>query len=583
MNALDSKVEAYLKSELEPLRKQELYELVEASKTSSKSRAELESAFEGPLHFGTAGLRAKVGPGPNRMNAQTVIKTTWAIAQEAGCGTQEGLHAVIAFDGRQDSRALACWSARTCISAGVHVSLFDEAVPTPIAAYAMKKLRASFGMIVTASHNPPADNGFKVYWDNAAQIIPPVDTQIAARILDAPCPKTLTPKNLFEAIESGLLHSLGREMIDAYFQEMLEVNTKLLSKVNDDAPAKKQVKTRPLRVVYTAMHGVGNPYTYKAIDSLNDVVCVSEPVQADRDPHFSSTDFPNPEEEGALTHALSCATSNNANLILANDPDADRLSIAIPPEGSAHFGPSQSKNAYVKLTGNQIGTLMLDYLLANAQDPQNAIVASTVVSTQLSRTICSAYGASFIETLTGFKWIANMAQRELMAHPKKFFLMGFEEAIGFSVGNLVRDKDGVHAARVAAQMGISFQARGWSWHDALHDLYTRFGTPRGQNGYVKLEGHDAGAKMVNSMAELRAEPFSTLCDEKIIHVEDYLESETMRSNILVYFGEHGTRLVIRPSGTEPKVKYYLENIAPADSNYKLDLEEAVKAIKARLV
>jgi phosphomannomutase len=495
---------------------------------------ELGDRFGGRLEFGTAGLRGVVAAGPNRMNRAVVRGTTAALARWlrgpgrgiAGAGAAEA-GVVIGCDARHRSDEFADEAAQVLAGSGIRVHLLPRQQPTPLLAFAVRHLHAAAGIMITASHNPPAYNGYKLYLRDGAQIVPPADIEIESEI------RSLGPLSLvpLAPLDSPLIVRHGDEVARAYLDQICAAS-----------PAPPDAAW--LRFVYTPLHGVAGGLAMRAFEQAGftepDVVT----AQAEPDPDFPTVAFPNPEEPGALDLALAQARRSGADLVLANDPDGDRLAVAVPgPDG-----------VWQTLTGDQVGALLGAYLLdVTAPGPGDGdrLVVTTIVSSTLLSRIAAAAGAQYAETLTGFKWIVR-ADR-----PGSRFVFGYEEALGYAVGEIVRDKDGIGAA--LALLGLAARAR--SGGRSLLDAYDALETAHG----VHLTGQITvpTAAPVDVMARLRAAAPAEFSGEKVLEITD-LTGGTSRlpSADVLSYQLLGARVVIRPSGTEPKIKAYLEVVEP---------------------
>jgi phosphomannomutase len=555
MNETVALARKFLAEDPDPETRAELHALVEkADGGDSAAHADLADRFAGTLQFGTAGLRGRVEAGTNRMNRAVVIKATWGLGRyllddKSAEAKKRGV--VIAFDGRLSSRQFAEDAAAVLCEQGVPVKMFFDPVPTPVCAFAVEKLGAAAGIMVTASHNPPADNGYKVYWGNAAQIIPPHDTGIAACIDKAPAANTIArmapPDAAHLALRSMIPDSLERAYLDA---------VRALAWHKPPAGGLPQVATpHAVRIVYTAMHGVGHRLALRGLAEAGFDGVIDVPTQADPDGTFRTVSFPNPEEKGALDRAIAVADEANAELILANDPDADRLAVATRTKSGA----------WRALSGNEIGVLLcadaLDHM--DTGEKQKLVITTLVSSTFLSR-MAKDKGAAYEETLTGFKWIANKAMEK--EKQGLAFVCGYEEAIGFSVGPLVRDKDGVGAAVRFAEMTRSLKAQGVSLEQRLDELAIAHGLSVATNWSITRPGASGIAEIKAAMTRLREKPATSLGGVNITKVDD-LSRASIPSDVLVWFTDEGTRLTIRPSGTEPKIKMYCEMVGrPKDAS-----------------
>jgi phosphomannomutase len=546
----------------------DLQRLVDAATAGDAAALrELDDRFAGTLAFGTAGLRGRVEAGTNRMNRVVVVKATW------GLGTfllEEGrahgvdvrtAGVVLAFDGRLSSRTFAEDAAAVLAALGIPVHIFPDPEPTPLCAFAVSALGAAAGIMVTASHNPPADNGYKVYWANAAQIIPPIDEGIAAAIARAPKANVIPRMHAPDAAAKGLRRLIGDDLELRYLDAIRELAWHRL-------PARPGAA--PLRIVYTAMHGVGHRLTVRGLRNAGFEGVVVEPTQTDPDGTFRTVAFPNPEEKGALDLALAKAREVDADVVLANDPDADRLAVAV------RTGAGQ----YRTLTGNEIGVLLCHDALRHKDSggKPKVVITSIVSSTMLGR-IARDLGAACDEVLTGFKWIANKAmEREKDGY---YFCGGYEEAIGFSLGPIVRDKDGVGAAVRMAELCRFLKEEGRTLVDRLDELAVLHGLSHGAQWSVTMPGLDGLQRIAGIMATLREHP-ATLKDlggSEVVRRVD-LKQGPIPADVIVLHAADGARLTVRPSGTEPKIKLYLELEARVSSTAELAAARAELAGRA---
>ncbi|WP_437790586.1 phospho-sugar mutase [Sorangium sp. So ce693] len=545
--------ERWLAHDPDPETQSELRRLIDAARAGEDGvRAELAERFAGPLEFGTAGIRGVLGAGESRMNRAVILRTTAGLARhllEAIGDKARSAGVVIGYDGRRMSREFAEDTACALAAAGIPSHLSPIPCPTPIAAFAVGHLGAAAGVMVTASHNPPEYNGFKVYWDNGAQIIPPHDTSIATAI-DASPPADQVPRMpLDEARRLGLV----RDFPEALERDYLGAIRGLAVRSDGD---------RDLCIVYTPLHGVGDRLVHRALGEAGFTRVASVPEQAEPDGAFPTVAFPNPEEKGAMDLAFALAKQEGADLVLANDPDVDRLAVAVRrPDGE-----------YEQLTGNQVGVLLGHYLLtegrAQGEDGRRLVLASCV-STPMLGVIAAALGVHYEETLTGFKWIANRAM-DIERSTGARFVFGFEEALGYTVGPVVRDKDGISAAALVAELAAVRKAEGRTLLDELQAITRKYGLyMSGQRSYT-LRGVDGLEKIAAIMAALRKSPPAAIGGVPVVAWRDF-EARTRTtsdglveplvlppSNVLVYELDGGSRLIARPSGTEPKIKFYFD-------------------------
>jgi len=446
---------------------------------------------------------------------------------------------VVGFDGRLSSRQLAADTVGVLAAAGIPVRYFADVVPTPVVAFAARVLGATAAVVVTASHNPPRDNGYKVYDANSAQIISPVDGDIAAAI-DRVGPANEVPRvEGAMAGESDLAAPVGPDTYDRYLNEVLAL-----------CPGGEA--DRALRIVYTPLHGVGRDTTVRVLTAAGyrDVHTVAE--QGEPDGNFPTVAFPNPEEPGALDLALALAVEIDADVILANDPDADRLAVCLP-----------SGDDWVMLTGNQIGVVLADFLLEHDRGGGIPLVVNSIVSSPMLAAVAAAYGARFEQTLTGFKWIANAAL-DVEADGEHRYVFGYEEALGYTVGRVVRDKDGISAALLFAEMIAHARAAGETVFDRMARLFTAHGLWVSTQKSLVRPGSEGAAEITAAMELLTARTPAELGGIAVAAVTDYREGAGSRprwlaATPLVEFdlGDAG-RALVRPSGTEPKLKIYVD-------------------------
>jgi phosphomannomutase len=534
----------------DPVTQAELGQLLERGPAAE---AELADRFASSLDFGTAGLRGVLGAGPNRMNRAVVARATWGLARELLASVPrpaEGI-VVVGGDARRMSHELAQDTASILASAGLRVFLFEEPVPTPLVAFTVKRMQAAAGVVVTASHNPPQYNGYKVYWANGAQIVPPVDEHIAAHIAQAPAAREILRE--VAARRLGELHRVPAEMSAAYLAAVHALQ------VHPGAG------DRRLRIVYTPLHGVGDGLARSALSQAGFTDVTSVPEQQKPDGAFPTVTFPNPEERGSMDLAFALARQTNADLVLANDPDADRLAVALPDRGQP--------TGWRQLTGNEVGVLLGHYLLTERPAAGARAVMASIVSTPILGHIARALGVRYEETLTGFKWIANRAievEKEGVS-----FVFGFEEALGYTVGDVVRDKDGISAALLVAEMAAIARGRGRTLADELDAVARRFGAFASTQINVTRTG-EAGVVAIRAMMDgLRRQPPRRIGDDDVLSVADFetrvrtdlrtgqTSALTLpRSNVLTFDLASGSRIIARPSGTEPKAKFYFDASEP---------------------
>ena len=506
---------------------------------------ELEERFGASLEFGTAGLRGTLGGGTNRMNLAVVRRTSAGLARYLKAQVPDVARrgVVVGRDGRRMSLEFARETAMVLAAEGVPAHVFAGVCPTPVTAFALTALNAAAAVMVTASHNPPEYNGYKVYWGNGAQIVPPHDTGIAQSI-DAVGPAKDVP-----LLDENTARSKGlwKDVPDALERQYLEAILAL-------RPTKK---VADLSIVYTAMHGVGGRWVVEALEDAGFTRVHPVPEQQEPDGAFPTVRFPNPEEKGAMDLSTALAAKLDADVVLANDPDADRLAV---------MARDPATRALRMLTGNEVGVLLGHFLLTQVPTPSPLVVTTIVSSVQL-KAIAAAKGARFEECLTGFKWIAN---RALELQPQGVrFVMGYEEALGYTVGTVVRDKDGVGAALVVADMAAWCKARGTTLLGYLEEVQREHGLFVASQFNATLPGTSGAAQIKALMQEFRARPITTIGAHAIDATNDYQAQTRVaggvssklslpRSNVLAWELAGGHRVTLRPSGTEPKIKVYFE-------------------------
>jgi phosphomannomutase len=558
---LRKRAEGWMHDDPDPHTREELRALLAQP---DLGKTDLADRFATNLEFGTAGLRGVLGAGPNRMNRAVVARATWGLAQRVLASVPRGAErgVVVGGDARRLSRELSEDAAAILGTAGLRVVLFREPVPTPLVGFTVKELGAAAGVVVTASHNPPEYNGYKVYWQNAAQIIPPVDAEIAAAIEGAPPAKDVPLGSLDELIARGVVTLASLDFERDYLDAIVAL------------AVHPREGDRTLRIVYTPMHGVGDALTRRAMAKSGFTDVTSVPEQQKPDGDFPTVAFPNPEEKGAMDLSLALARKTGAALVLANDPDADRLAVAV--------ADPDAEGGFRQLTGNQVGALLGHYLLterpAKVTPDKRAVIASLVSSPLLGR-IAGSLGVRYEETLTGFKWIANRAMQ--LEREGFQFVFGFEEALGYCIGDVVRDKDGISAAVIAAEVAAVLRQRGSSILAQLDVIARRWGVFTSSQVNVVRKGEAGVAAIRAMMDKLRAGPPKAVAGDAVVALSDYqARTRTVlatgaatalslpASNVLSFELASGSRIIARPSGTEPKAKFYFDvrkEVAPGES------------------
>ena len=518
------------------------------------SEEEKEEAFYAPLEFGTAGMRGIVGPGINRMNIYTVRQATEGLARLIETYGEEAKKrgVAIAHDSRHFSPEFALESAKVLVKHGIKAYVFEELRPTPELSYAVRHLHTFAGIMITASHNPAAYNGYKVYGEDGGQM-PPKDADALTeyvRQVENPLAVDVVTKEELE--QSALFEWIGEAVDAAYLEEIksVSVNPALLS------------NTKDLSVVYTPLHGTGLMLTKRALDQagFTGLQIVSEQAVPDGD--FTTVKSPNPEEAGAFEYAIRLGEETKADVLLATDPDADRMGAAVrQPDGT-----------YQVITGNQIAAILLDYLLFAHQKagtlPTNAAAVKSIVSSELPTVIAEHYGAKMVNVLTGFKFIAEQIKNyeETNAHT---FMFGFEESYGYLVQPFVRDKDAIQAVLLLTEVAAHFKSEGKTLYDGLQALYEKYGYFLEKTISITVQGLEGPAKIKALLDGLRKEVPSNFGGIKVALAQDFAVNQQVdaegivseiglpTSNVLKYILEDGSWIAVRPSGTEPKIKFYM--------------------------
>jgi len=525
---LTSRVRAWVDDDPDPATAQELRNLLDAAEHGDRAAvADLEDRFAGMLEFGTAGLRGALGGGPNRMNRAVVQRAAAGLVAylQTDCAISEPM-VVVGFDARYNSDVFARDTAAVVVGAGGTAAILPRPLPTPVLAFAIRHLGADAGVMVTASHNPPQDNGYKVYLGDGSQIVPPTDAQIASHI-DA----VASVRDLWLA-EDGW-QNLGDEVQDAYVARVAAL-------LPDDG-------SRDVDVVHTALHGVGDDTLRRVFAAAGIPEPKTVPSQAVPDPDFPTVSFPNPEEAGAIDAALAVARDVHPDVVIANDPDADRCAAAVLDHGKWRM-----------LRGDELGALLFDASLRRGLAP-DAVVACSIVSSRLLAALAESTGYRHVETLTGFKWIARV--------PGLGY--GYEEAIGYCVApDVVRDKDGVSAALILAWYTAWLKAHGRTPLDVLDDLAVEHGVYATDAFSVRVADL---AQIPPVMERLRSAPPENLGTVRVAQVDDLARGDggLPPTEGVRWFMADRSRVIVRPSGTEPKLKVYLEAIEPVPDRDQL--------------
>ena len=514
---------------------------------------EIKERFYMDLEFGTAGLRGIIGAGTNRMNIYVVRKATQGLANYILKVGAEAKGVAIAHDSRRMHDEFTECAALTLAANGIKAYVFDALRPTPELSYAVRHLGCIAGINITASHNPPEYNGYKVYWEDGAQITPPHDSGIMAEvkaITEYSACKTMDKQ---EAIDKGLYVVIGEEVDNDYLAEL---------KKNVLHPEAIRDQARNLKIVYTPLHGTGLVPAVRVLKELGFENVIVVPEQEKPDGDFPTVSYPNPEAEEAFALGLKLAEETGADLVLATDPDADRLGVRV----------RDKEGVYHTLTGNMSGSLLADYEIGQTKAlkglPSDGLLIKTIVTTNLADAICKYYGVAEYECLTGFKWIGRQILK--MENEKKgTYLFGFEESYGCLIGTHARDKDAIVAVMALCEAAAYYKTKDMTLWDAMLDLYERCGYYKDDIKSVGLAGIEGLQKIQQIMATLREEPLKELAGYKVLKVRDYQKDTILdlqtgtetdtglpKSNVLYYEMTDDAWLCVRPSGTEPKIKFY---------------------------
>ncbi|CAH2215099.1 phospho-sugar mutase [Tepidibacter aestuarii] len=523
------------------------------------NKEEIEDRFYKNLDFGTAGLRGIIGAGTNRMNKYTVRRATFALSNkiinEGNNSKNRGV--VIAHDNRHKSREFCIEAAKTLAACGIKAYIFDDLRTTPELSFALRHLDAISGIVITASHNPPEYNGYKVYWEDGAQILPDVAKEIIGEVEKINDYSTIPSIDYDEAIDQKLIIELSDE-VDTEFIEAVKkqsLRSDVIDKVSDD-----------FKIVFTPLHGTGNIPVRRVLKEIGfkNVMVVKE--QEMPDPNFSTVEYPNPEEKEALKLGLELAKKENANLVIGTDPDCDRVGIAVKHNGE-----------YVCLSGNEVGALLTKYILDNLSKDNklldDSIIINTIVTSDLGEKIAKSYGVETLKTLTGFKFIGEKI-KEFEQNKDKNFVLGYEESYGYLVGTHARDKDAVVASMLICEMAAYYYSKGLSLCDELEEIYKEYGYYKEGLKSITLKGKSGNDKIQNIIKFFRENSMDSIGNFNISEIKDYQDGidNLPKSNVLKYILDDNFWFTIRPSGTEPKIKFYfsVNSNSEKDSNDKLN-------------
>ncbi len=544
-------------------------------------KKEIEERFYRTLEFGTAGLRGVIGAGPNRMNSYVVGQATQGLANQLIKTNPAGsdISVAIAYDSRIKSDEFAKTSATILAANGIKVYLFEELKPVPELSFTIRHKKTTAGIVITASHNPAKYNGFKVYGEDGAQLNPELASIVLEEMDKIDMFTGIKTCDYDKAVESGIIELIGDEVESAYLDEVQAqcINPELIRE-----------KGSTLKFVYTPFHGAGNKPVRKILERVgfNDVVVVKE--QELPDGNFPTVVSPNPENKEGFTLAIEYAKECGADLIIGTDPDADRVGIIV----------KDKTGEYNTFTGNQVGALLTEYILSSLKErgelPSDGYVVKTIVTTNLIKAICDAYGVEMKEVLTGFKFIGEK-MKESEETGVGTYIFGFEESYGYLKGTYARDKDAVVATMLIAEMTLYYREKGSSLAEQMENIYKKYGYYLEYVESVVMEGKDGLEKISSIMENLRANAPETVAGKKVVAVRDYVASKRTsadgaeeeillpKSNVLYFELDGGSNFIVRPSGTEPKIKLYCllrgqdkQEVEKLATDIKNDIENIVK-------
>ncbi|PUA34520.1 phosphoglucomutase [Paenibacillus elgii] len=529
---------------------------------------EIEDRFYRDLEFGTGGLRGVIGAGTNRINAYTVARATQGLAQFMLASGKASLSAVIAYDSRNQSPEFALEAAKVLAGNGIKAYVFESLRPTPELSFAVRHLKADAGIVITASHNPPEYNGYKVYGNDGGQLVPEQAEQVIAEIRGVQSFADVKRKSRAEAENAGLLQWIGTAVDAEYIRAVTAIsrNPELVKQTSDN-----------FRIVFTPLHGAGNLSVRAALAGIgfDQVQVVAEQEQPDA--NFSTVKSPNPEEREAFALAINEAKKTDADIIIGTDPDCDRMGAVV----------KDANGEYFVLTGNQSGAIMVDYLLSSRKErgelPANGVVIKTIVTSEMGAVIAEHYGAKVLNTLTGFKYIGEkMTQFERTGEAE--FMFGYEESYGYLAGNYARDKDAVIASMLICEAAAYYKSQGKTLYDVLQELYARHGYFLEKLESRTLKGKDGVEKIQSIMSDWRSAPPEELNGLRIVKVEDFSQGlyGLPSENVLKYTLEDDSWFCLRPSGTEPKIKVYFAVRGTSAQAASEAIEQLVQTVMSRV-
>ena len=524
------------------------------------NKSEIEDRFYKELEFGTGGIRGKIGAGINRINKYTIRKATQGLANLIKKNGTEAVNrgVVIAHDPRHMSKEFTLEAALVLANNGIKSYVFNDLRPTPELSFAIRYLNAMAGIVITASHNPPEYNGYKVYWEDGAQMANKLTQEVSNEINKIDSLHGILPMEKEKALELGLLEYIGDEVDDAYIEAV---------KGQSLRPEVIEKLGRDFKIVYTPLHGTGNIPIRRVLKEIGFENVFVVPEQEKPDPEFSTVNYPNPEERAAFELSIELAMKENADLIIGTDPDCDRVGAVV----------KNMEGEYIVLTGNQTGALLVEYILSTLDEKDNlkedGIVIKTIVTSEMGADIAKAYDIAVLDTLTGFKYIGEKI-KEFEKTGEHTFIFGYEESYGYLSGTYTRDKDAVVSSMLICEMAAYYKSRGLTLYEGLLELYEKYGYYLEDLKSITLEGRAGSEKIQSILNDLRENPPTHIGGYKIIKMEDFLKQDKLpKANVLKLHIEGDSWMALRPSGTEPKLKIYcgVKDISLEKSRTKLDV------------
>ena len=537
---------------------------------------EIEDRFYKDLEFGTAGLRGVIGAGTNRMNKYTVGKATQGLANYILEQKKEKQGVAISYDSRKMSKEFSLQTALIFCANGIKTYLFQNLRPVPELSFTVRKLGCTAGVMITASHNPPEYNGYKVYWDDGAQIVPPKDKQIIDEVNAITDFSTIKTMDKNEAVEKGLYVQIGKDVDDAFINTLksLVLNPDIIKKEQDD-----------VTIVYTPLHGAGNVPVQRVLKELGFTHVYVVPEQEKPDGDFPTVSYPNPEDKKAFKLALELAEKVDADVVLATDPDSDRLGVYSKDENGE----------YVSYTGNMSALLIAEYELSQKKEkgllPNNGAIITTIVSSNMTKDLAKEYGLTMFETLTGFKWIGEKIRQFEENNNNYSYQFGFEESYGCLISPHARDKDGISAVMALCEATAYYKSKGITLWEQMLNIYKKYGFYKEGQVSITLKGADGAEQIKAMMEKMRKNPPKKLGSYDVLEVRDYKEHTIVKadgsksetdlptSNVLYYDLNDNSWCCVRPSGTEPKIKFYMGVKGKSMDEAEKKLEELTEAMK----